>query len=349
MTARLDSPFLLASRGEKAAHTPVWFMRQAGRSLPEYRALRGEGSILDAIKKPDLAAEFTLQPVRRYGVDAAVLYSDIVVSSHAVGFGVDVAPGTGPVAPEPLRSIHDLARLRPLDAEADMSYVMDTIDILVNELDVPLLGFAGAPFTVASYLIEGRPSRTYENSLAMMRSETTLWHAVMERLTQHAIELVSAQVRHGAEAFQIFDSWVGALSVDDYRTYVLPHSTAVFAELSSRHPQVPGIHFGVNNAHLLEAMQEAGSSVMGIDASITLHEARQRLGNHNDNLILQGNLNPERILEGLHQAIAATDEVLASNASHPGHIFNLGHGVTPQCDPDILHAVVRHVHERTSK
>lgn len=346
MTAPHTSPFLTAARGKHAAHTPVWFMRQAGRSLPEYRALRGEGSILDAIKKPELAAEFTLQPVRRYGVDAAVLYSDIVVSSHAVGFGIDVAPGTGPVAPLPLRTSNDLIRLRALEPETDMHYVMQTIDMLVKELEVPLLGFAGAPFTVASYLIEGKPSRTYEYSFAMIRENETLWHSIMERLTQHAVALVSAQIQHGAQAFQIFDSWVGALTVDDYRKYVLPHTKNVFAELSLLHPEVPGIHFGVNCAHLLEAMHEAGASIMGIDATISLHAVRERLG---ADVVLQGNLNTDRVLEGAKSAIAATDEVLASNAQHPGHIFNLGHGVTPQCDPDVLHAIVQHVHERTAQ
>lgn len=345
-TTEVPSPFLTAARGERAAHTPVWFMRQAGRSLPEYRALRGEGSILDAIKKPELAAEFTLQPVRRYGVDAAVLYSDIVVSSHAVGFGIDVAPGTGPVATVPLRTNDDLDRLRALEPETDMHYVMQTIDMLVKELDVPLLGFAGAPFTVASYLIEGRPSKTYENSFAMMRNNDVLWHSVMERLTQHAIALVSAQIQHGAQAFQIFDSWVGALTVDDYRKYVLPHTKNVFTELSRLHPEVAGIHFGVNCAHLLESMHEAGASIMGIDATITLQSVRERLG---ANVVLQGNLNTDRVLEGVEPALAAADEVLASNAQHPGHIFNLGHGVTPQCNPDVLHAIVQHVHERTAQ
>lgn len=346
MTARDDSAFLLAARGLPASHTPVWFMRQAGRSLPEYRALRGEGSILDAIKKPDLAAEFTLQPVRRYGVDAAVLYSDIVVSSHAVGFGIDVAPGTGPVADRPLRTAGDLARLRPLDAETDMGYVMDTIDILVEQLDVPLLGFAGAPFTVASYLIEGRPSRTYENTFAILRNEPVLWGNVMERLTQHAIELVDRQVAHGAQAFQIFDSWVGALDVATYRSAVLPHVHALFSELHHRHPSVAGIHFGVGCSHLLEAMHEAGGAVLGVDQTIGLDEVRRRVG---PDAVLQGNLDPAAVLAGRDAAIAGTDAVLAANGAHPGHIFNLGHGVTPQCDPDVLLAVVQHVHERTRR
>lgn len=321
-------------------------MRQAGRSLPEYRALRGEGSILDAIKRPDLAAEFTLQPVRRYGVDAAVLYSDIVVSSHAVGFGIDVAPGTGPVADQPLRTAADLARLRPLDAETDMGYVLETIDLLVEELAVPLLGFAGAPFTVASYLIEGRPSRTYDHTLAMMREEPILWGNVMERLTQHAIELVDKQIRHGARAFQIFDSWIGALDTATYRAAVLPHTRSLFAELQRLHPDVAGIHFGVGCAHLLEAMHEAGAAVLGVDQTVRIDEVRRRVGN---DVVLQGNLDPAAVLAGRDAAIAATDDVLAANAGHPGHIFNLGHGVTPQCDPDVLHAVVQHVHERTRR
>ncbi len=321
-------------------------MRQAGRSLPEYRALRGEGSILDAIKRPDLAAEFTLQPVRRYGVDAAVLYSDIVVSSHAVGFGIDVAPGTGPVADQPLRTAADLARLRPLDAETDMGYVLETIDLLVEELTVPLLGFAGAPFTVASYLIEGRPSRTYVHTLAMMREEPILWGNVMERLTQHAIELVDKQIRHGARAFQIFDSWIGALDTATYRAAVLPHTRSLFAELRRLHPDVAGIHFGVGCAHLLEAMHEAGAAVLGVDQTVRIDEVRRRVGN---DAVLQGNLDPAAVLAGRDAAIAATDDVLAANAGHPGHIFNLGHGVTPQCDPDVLHAVVQHVHERTRR
>lgn len=346
MTARDDSPFLLAAQAKPAAHTPVWFMRQAGRSLPEYRALRGEGSILDAIKRPDLAAEFTLQPVRRYGVDAAVLYSDIVVSSHAVGFGIDVAPGTGPVADRPLRSSTDLARLRPLDAETDMGYVMETIDILVDQLDVPLLGFAGAPFTVASYLIEGRPSRTYENTFAMLRTDPVLWGDVMERLTQHAIELVHRQITHGAQAFQIFDSWIGALDVSTYRSAVLPHTRALFAELRRLHPSVPGIHFGVGCSHLLEAMHEAGGAVLGVDQSLRLDEVRRRVG---ADAVLQGNLDPAAVLAGTEAAIAATNDVLDANGGHPGHIFNLGHGVTPQCNPDVLLAVVQHVHERTRK
>ena len=340
MTSRPNDPFLAAARGEKAAHTPVWFMRQAGRSLPEYRNIRGEGSILEAIKQPALAAEFTLQPVRRYGVDAAVLYSDIVVPPHAVGFGIDVAPGTGPVAPSPLRTRDDLARLRPLDA-GDIEYVTDTVDILVRELSVPLLAFAGAPFTVASYLIEGRPSRTYQNTKRLMRADTGLWHDIMARLVQHSVEFISAQIAHGAEAFQVFDSWAGALSRGDYDAFVKPHTESVFAQLADRHPGVIGIHFGIGCDHLLESMNSVGNSVIGLDWRTTITDARRRLGAQT---VVQGNLDPALVLAGRDIAVSGASAVLADNNGHPGHIFNLGHGVQPDTDPDVLHAVVDHVH-----
>ena len=217
-----DRAFVDAAAGRPGHHTPVWFMRQAGRSLPEYRAVRGPGSILDAIKQPELAAEITMQPVRRYGVDAAVLYSDIVVPPHAVGFGMDVAPGTGPVAENPLRSHGDVERLRPLEVD-DITYVTDTVDLLVRELDVPLLAFAGAPFTVASYLIEGRPSKDYRHTKALIHTDEALWHDVMERLAESAITFIDAQLAHGAAAFKLFYSWAGSLIRRDYDRYVLPH------------------------------------------------------------------------------------------------------------------------------
>ena len=340
MTSRPNDPFLAAASGRRAAHTPVWFMRQAGRSLPEYRAKRGEGSILEAIKQPDLAAEFTLQPVRRYGVDAAVLYSDIVVPPHAVGFGIDVAPGTGPVAAAPLRTRDDLSRLRPLE-HGDITYVTDTVDILVRELSVPLLAFAGAPFTVASYLIEGRPSRTYQNTKRLMRADTALWHDIMGRLAQHSVEFVSAQLAHGAEAFQLFDSWAGALSRADYDTFVRPHTESVFAALADRHPGVRGIHYGIGCDHLLESMNSVGNSVIGLDWRTTITGARQRLG---ADTVVQGNLDPALVLAGRDIAVAGAADVLADNNGHPGHIFNLGHGVQPDTDPDVLLAVVELVH-----
>lgn len=341
------APFLAAAAGRPARHTPVWFMRQAGRSLPEYRDVRGDGSILDAIKQPELAAEITLQPVRRYGVDAAVLYSDIVVPPHAVGFGIDVRPGTGPVADTPLRSAGDLHRLRPLVAE-DVEYVTDTVDILVRELpaDVPLLAFAGAPFTVASYLIEGAPSRTYQHTKALMRTDESLWHRVMERLADSAVTFIDAQLRHGAGAFQLFDSWAGSLSAADYDRYVFPHSRRVFAELAERHPDVPGIHFGIGCDHLLERMFAAGPRVIGLDWRTSIRSARARLG---PDTVVQGNLDPALVLAGVDVALDGARAVLDDNAGHHGHIFNLGHGVQPDSDPAVLAAVVDLVHDATRR
>ena len=318
-------------------------MRQAGRSLPEYRAVRGDGSILEAIKKPDLAAEITLQPVRRYGVDAAVLYSDIVVPPHAVGFGIDVAPGTGPVADRPLRSRSDLTRLRELEV-TDVDYVVRTVELLVKELSVPLLAFAGAPFTVASYLIEGRPSRTYQHTKALMHTDEVLWHEVMERLTQHAVVFISAQLSAGAQAFQVFDSWAGALSRSDYDRFVRPHSARLFSAIADAHPHAPGIHFGIGCDHLLESMNSVGNRIIGLDWRTSIAQARQRLGAHT---IVQGNLDPALVLAGSDTAIAGAERVLADNAGHAGHIFNLGHGVQPDTDPGILAEVVNFVHERT--
>ena len=345
MTSLPNDPFLAAAHGQQATHTPVWFMRQAGRSLPEYKALRGEGSILDAIKKPELAAEFTLQPVRRHNVDAAVLYSDIVVPAHAVGFGIDVAPGTGPVAASPFRSSNDLARLRPLHHE-DIEYVTDTVLALVKELKVPLLAFAGAPFTVASYLIEGRPSRTYQNTKRLMREDEVLWHEIMEHLSQHSVEFISAQISAGAEAFQLFDSWAGALSRSDYDTYVKPHSTSVFSQLAERHPGVAGIHYGIGCDHLLESMNSVGNAIIGLDWRTTIRNARTRLG---ADTVVQGNLDPALVLAGSSIALAGAETVLADNAGHPGHIFNLGHGVQPDTDPSVLTDIVAYVHEKTKK
>ncbi len=348
-TAALASEaFIDAANGRPGHHTPVWFMRQAGRSLPEYRAVRGEGSILDAIKQPELAAEITSQPVRRYGVDAAVLYSDIVVAPHAVGFGVDVAPGTGPVAEHPLRSSYDMARLRPLEFD-DITYVIDTVDLLVAELDVPLLAFAGAPFTVASYLIEGRPSKDYRHTKALIHTDEVLWHEVMERLAESAITFIDAQLSHGAAAYQLFDSWAGSLSRRDYDRYVLPHSRHVFRELRRRHPDAPSIHFGIGCDHLLSSMLDAGPTVLGLDWRTPISDARRRLG---DDLVVQGNLDPALVLAGREPALDGALQVLRDNelpdaSQHPGHIFNLGHGVQPDTDPGVLRAVVELVHERT--
>jgi uroporphyrinogen decarboxylase len=356
MSEPVSVPFLDAANGRSASRTPVWFMRQAGRSLPEYKGVRGEGSILHAIKQPETAAEITMQPVRRYGVDAAVLYSDIVVPPHAVGFGIDVTPGTGPVAEQPLRSAADLERLRPLEVD-DVDYVVDTVKLLVEELpsSVPLLAFAGAPFTVGSYLIEGAPSKDYRYTKAMMHSEPSLFHGVMERLATSAITFIDAQLTAGASAFQLFDSWAGSLSLADYQKFVLPHSTRVFAELRSRHPHAPCIHFGIGCDHLLAAMYGAmpsvGPRILGLDWRTPIGDARARMGN---DLVVQGNLDPALVLAGIDAALVGTEQVLASNqqpdgTQHPGHIFNLGHGVNQHSDPDVLQAVVDHVHATTTR
>lgn len=345
MAAPADSPFLLAAAGKAAPHTPVWFMRQAGRSLPEYRERRGNGSILEAIKQPELAAEITLQPVRRYGVDAAVLFSDIVVPAHAIGFGVDVTPGTGPVIAEPFRQISDLKRLRAFEPAADAPWVAETVRILDRELSVPVIGFAGAPFTVASYLVEGRPSKTYEHTKALMRTDEATWNVLMSRLSEMAIASVRSQLDAGAQAFQLFDSWAGTLSRSDYQRFVLPHSRKVLAELATSHPGVPGIHFGIGCDHLLELMHSAGATVIGLDWRTGIAEARQRLG---ERTIVQGNLDPALVLAGTDVAVAGAERVVLENAGHGGHIFNLGHGVNPDSDPDVLAAVVAKVHERSA-
>lgn len=340
MTSLPDSSFLRACRAEPGNRVPVWFMRQAGRSLPEYKAIRGEGSILDAIAKPDLATEITLQPVRRYGVDAAILYSDIVTPVAAIGFGVDIKPGVGPVAEVPFRSRADLDRLRPLEPDVDTPYVIETVKNLVSELSVPLIGFAGAPFTVASYLVEGGPSRTYSRTKALMLEDPQLWHDLLDRLADIAIASLRSQVAAGASAIQLFDSWAGALSAARYEELVMPASARIFEAVGEL--GVPRIHFGVNTGELLHLMKAAGADVVGVDWRIPLGTARERLG---ADTVLQGNLDPAVCTASWPIVEAETRAVLASNAGHPGHIFNLGHGVTPDLDPGILAQVVDLVHE----
>ena len=334
-----DPVFLRACRGENVDHLPVWFMRQAGRSLPEYRALRGTGSILDAIADPELACEITLQPVRRYGVDAAILFSDIVVPYHALGFGVDVVPGRGPVIAQPFAAHSDLERLRDL-TDADIAHVTRTVDLVVAELgeQTPLIGFAGAPFTVASYLVEGAPTREFAVIKTMMHRDPTLFDALMDRLVDITITFLRAQVAHGARALQIFDSWAGALTRDEYRRFALPATQRVLAGVADL--DVPTILFGVGTGELLDLMATAGSHVVGIDWHVDLDEGRRRTGKPS-----QGNLDPARCLGGVDLALEATREVLARAGAEAGHIFNLGHGVLPQTDPAVLEAIVRLVHD----
>ncbi|MGH9275303.1 MAG: uroporphyrinogen decarboxylase [Acidimicrobiales bacterium] len=334
-----NAPLLRAARGLPASQVPVWFMRQAGRSLPEYRALRGEGSILDAIRDPALSAEITLQPVRRYGVDAAILYSDIVVPAHAIGFGVDVTPGLGPVVAQPFRSAADLDRLRPFEPHVDAPYVAETVRIVVDELGgTPLIGFAGAPFTVASYLIEGRPSRTYGHTKALMHADPTLWRELLDRLADMAIASLLAQIEAGASAIQLFDSWAGALSPDVYEALVMPASAKVFAAIEAT--GVPRIHFGVGTGELLSLMGDAGADVVGVDWRVPLDVARYRVPGK----AVQGNLDPAVCLAPWEVVADRTRDVLRRNGGRPGHIFNLGHGVLPELDPGVLAEVVQLVH-----
>ena len=336
------SPFLAACRGDQPSRAPVWFQRQAGRSLPEYRAARGTGSTLDAIAQPEIAAEVTLQPVRRYGVDAAVLFSDIVVPVHAIGFGIDVVPGRGPVAERPFASAADLARLRPLEPDTDIPYVIETVRLLAAELDpatTPLLGFAGAPFTVASYLVEGGPSRTFSKVKALMHAEPALWEQLVDRLADMAIAFTSAQVAAGAQAVQLFDSWAGSLSPMEYERFALPATRKVMDALGDL--GVPRILFGVGTGELLRLMATSGADVIGIDWRVPLDVAAGRVGG----LPVQGNLDPAIVLAGTDIALEAARDVLRRGAAAPGHIFNLGHGVLPETDPDVLEAIVTMVHD----
>ena len=327
---------MAACRGEPVERTPVWFMRQAGRSLPEYLALREGIPMLESCRTPELVTEITMQPVRRYGVDAAILYSDIVVPLVAVGLGVDIKPGIGPVLGEPIRTRQDLARLRPL-TPSDVPYVTDAVQNLVAELaDTPLIGFAGAPFTLACYLIEGGPSKDHALTRAFMRTDPDLWHDLMDRLADITASFLKVQVAAGASVVQLFDSWAGVLSRRDYRELVLPHSRRVLESGLD----VPRIHFGVGTGELLDLMGEAGAEVVGVDWRIPLHVAAQRVGPGRS---LQGNLDPAVLAAPAATVRAEVDRVIAEGAAAPGHIFNLGHGVPPWADPGVLAAVVEQV------
>lgn len=316
-------------------------MRQAGRSLPEYRAARGPGSILDAIAQPELVVELTRQPVLRYDTDAAIFFSDIVVPVAAIGFGVDVAPGTGPLVAEPFRAATDLQRLRPLDPETDTPYVIEAVATLTDELDVPLIGFAGGPFTVASYLVEGGPSRSFSRIKSLMHQEPTVWHALIDRLVDLALASLRSQLDAGASAAQVFDSWAGILSPRHYEQLVLPATRRLFTELSTSHPNVPTVLFGVGTGELLTLMATAGSDVVGVDWRVPLDEARRRLG---PGIAVQGNLDPALCVSSWNVAAAETRDVLRRAGTSPGHIFNLGHGVLPETDPAVLEHVVQLVH-----
>jgi uroporphyrinogen decarboxylase len=339
-----DSPLLRACRRQPVPHPPVWFMRQAGRSLPEYRTVREGIAMLDACARPDLVAEITLQPVRRYGVDAAILFSDIVVPLKAVGVDLEIVPGVGPVVAQPFRSVADLDRLPELTPD-QVAYVAEAVRLLVAELGpTPLIGFAGAPFTLASYLIEGGPSKGQERTKALMYGDPALWHRLLARLAQIAGTFLRVQVEAGARVVQLFDSWVGSLPHRDYVDLVQPHSAAALGAVAGL--GAPRIHFGVGTGELLSAMGEAGAEVVGIDFRVPLSEGSRRVG---PTRAVQGNLDPAILFAPWPVVRDRVLGILADAQGLPGHVFNLGHGVPADADPDVLARIVDLVHEPTGR
>jgi uroporphyrinogen decarboxylase len=338
--------FLRALRREPVDRTPVWFMRQAGRYLPEYRGLRGDRDILETIRRPEEAVEITLQPLRRMPLDAAIVFSDIVVPLVAVGLPIQIVQGRGPVLDEPVRGADDLARLRPLEPDADEPYVLDTIRLLVKELEVPLIGFAGAPFTLASYLIEGGPSRDHARTKALLWTEPQVWHDLLDRLVTIVVTHVAAQVDAGASAIQIFDSWVGALAPVTYEAAVAPHMRRLFEAIGGL--DVPVIHFGVGTGELLGTMAEAGGDAIGIDARVPLDAGWDRVGGPARRAV-QGNLDPSALLAPWDVVEHHALDVLARAGGRDGHVFNLGHGVLPDTPVEHLQRLVDLVHERTER
>ncbi len=354
-----DTPlFVRACLNQPVERTPVWFMRQAGRALPEYREKRGTGSILETVKDPELAAELTLQPVTRYKVDAAVLFSDIMVPLNAIGVELDILANVGPVIFEPFTDISHLSRIRRYEPEEDAPYVQEAIRLLVKTADVPVLGFAGGPFTMASYLVEGKPTRTFAKIKALMHQNQDFWFLLMDKLSELVVASLSAQISAGAAAIQLFDSWAGYLSRYDYEKFVWPFSKKIFAELSKLPgPKVPKIHFGVGTGAIIDLMASAGADVISVDWRLPIDKVRQMIGR---DIVIQGNLDPAiclapfpvvaeeagRILKAaLVAKEAETDS--AKNDKVSGHIFNLGHGVLPETDPDTLSGLVEFVREKT--
>ncbi|MWK37808.1 uroporphyrinogen decarboxylase [Actinomadura sp. J1-007] len=338
------SPFLLACRRKPVPHTPVWYMRQAGRSLPEYLKLREGVPMMEACARPDMIVEITMQPVRRYGVDAAIFFSDIVVPLKAIGVDLDIKPGVGPVIADPVRDRAGLGVLRPLTPD-DVPYVTEAARALTGELGAtPLIGFAGAPFTLASYLIEGGPSKNQDRTKAMMYGDPELWDALMERLTDITIAYLEVQIAAGASAVQLFDSWVGAVAPQDYRASVLPHTRRIFEAIAPL--GVPRIHFGVGTGELLGLMGEAGADVVGVDWRVPLDEAVRRV---EPGKALQGNLDPAVLFAPWEVVERRARDVLDRGRTAEGHVFNLGHGVLPSTDPDVLARLTDLVHEASAR
>ncbi len=335
------SRVVTAYRGEPTDGHPVWFMRQAGRSLPEYLEVRRGTGMLEACLTPDLAAEITLQPVRRHGVDAAILFSDIVVPLKLAGIGVEIVPGTGPVVEHPIRTHAAVDALPELDPAALAPIARAAANCVEALGSTPLIGFAGAPFTLASYLVEGGPSREHLRTKAMMHSDPDSWHALAAWVARVTGTFLRAQVLAGASALQLFDSWAGGLSLADYQRFVAEHSAAVFGAVADL--PVPKVHFGVNTGELLVAMRDTGADVMGVDHRVPLDVANLRLGGSTP---LQGNIDPALLFAGDGPLHEATRDVLRAGASAPGHVVNLGHGVPPDTDPEVLTRLVAFIHEQ---
>jgi len=334
-----EGRFLAALRHQQPDATPVWFMRQAGRALADYRALRERYAILTLAKTPDLCAEVTLMPVRTFGVDAAVLFADIMLPLEPMGVSLEIQPDVGPIIHNPIRSAADVGRLRLIEPAEEVGFVMEAIRLVRRELagKQALIGFSGSPFTLACYLIEGRPSRDYAIAKAFMYREPVAWHALMEKLAEVVVRYLNAQVAAGAQVVQLFDSWVGALSPADYTTYVQRHVAGIFAAVRG----APTIHFGTGTAALLERMAEAGGDVIGVDARQSLDAAWERVGFDRG---IQGNLDATRLVAGWDATREGALDVLRRAANRPGHIFNLGHGVLPETDPALLTQLVELVH-----
>lgn len=338
-----ESVFIRAARSEPVEHTPVWYMRQAGRSLPEYRKLREGIAMLDSCMRPDLVTEITMQPVRRHGVDAAIFFSDIVLPIKAVGVDLDIVPGVGPVVASPVRTLADIEAIPDLTPE-HVPYITEAVGLLTAELGgTPLIGFAGAPFTVASYLVEGGPSKDHARTKAMMLGAPDLWAALMNKIAAISAAYLKVQVDAGASAIQLFDSWAGALSRQDYRELVMPYSTRVLTAAGDL--GVPRIHFGVGTGEILDLMGEAGADVVGIDWRVPMQEGVRRVGGR----AVQGNLDPALVFAPTEVMLERAGQILDAGKAAPGHIFNLGHGVLPGTPPDQLTRLTEFVHRHSRR
>ena len=338
-----DSAFLRAARSEPVPHTPVWFMRQAGRSLPEYLKVREGTTMLESCMRPDLVVEITMQPVRRYGVDAAIFFSDIVLPLKAVGVDLEIEPGVGPVVAEPVRTLADVERIPDLGPE-HVPFITEAVQGLVGELgNTPLIGFAGAPFTVASYLVEGGPSKEHAKTKALMFGAPDVWEALMSKISGIAAAYLEVQVEAGASAVQLFDSWAGAVTREDYATFVQPWSARVLEQIGRT--GVPRIHFGVGTGEILDLMGEAGADVVGVDWRVPLAAGIERAGGR----AVQGNLDPTLVFAPTEVMLDRARAVLDAGRAAPGHIFNLGHGVIPATDPDQLARLTAFVQEHSAR